>query len=74
MYSEKFDEPIHSGRADWLSADPEPGISPPQSNGQALESVSDRIGWGNAHGQSLSLQTADAGSELACIRAYFYIL
>ena len=27
MYSEKLDEPIHSGRADWLSANPERGIS-----------------------------------------------
>ena len=26
MYSEKLDEPIHSGRADWLSANPERGI------------------------------------------------
>ena len=36
----KLDEPVHSGRADWLPANPERGISPPQSNGQALEQVS----------------------------------
>ena len=36
-YSKKLDQPVHSGRADWLPANPERGISPPQSNGQALE-------------------------------------
>ena len=31
-YSKKLDQPVHSGRADWLPANPERGISPPQSN------------------------------------------
>ena len=37
----KLDQPVHSGRADWFPANPERGIFPPQSNGQALEQVSD---------------------------------
>ena len=35
--SKKLDEPVHSGRAGWLPANPLRGISPLQSNGQALE-------------------------------------
>ena len=35
-YSKKLDQPVHSGMADWLPANPERGISPPQSDGQAL--------------------------------------
>ena len=41
LYIIVLDQPVHSGRADWLPANPERGISPPQSNGQALEQVSD---------------------------------
>ena len=38
-YSKRLDEPVHSGRADWLPANPERSISRPESNGQALEQV-----------------------------------
>ena len=41
IYSKKLDQPVHSARADWLPANPERDISPPQSNGQALEQVLD---------------------------------
>ena len=56
-------QPVHSGRADWLPANPERGISPPQSNGHA--------GAGTDIGliqmeecPSLTLYMADAGNSV----------
>ena len=39
QYCKKLDQSVHNSRADWLPANPECGVSPPQGNGQALEHV-----------------------------------
>ena len=53
QYCKKLDQSVHNSRADWLPANPECGVSPPQGNGQALEQVTDRFSW--RYAQSLTL-------------------